>query len=145
MDASSPLADITSFYVQEIGALLFGLVFFFLWRQSRVVYFGLWAVAWGMRIVAAFFGFELTHYANAAWLALAALAHNLLRAAGALAGLAQAKARGATLRRDLIGVAGRIARRGRGHLTVRLPEDWHREHEWASLFEAATGPPATAA
>jgi len=83
--------------------------------------------------------------ANAAWLALAALAHNLLRAAGALAGLAQAKARGATLRRDLIGVAGRIARRGRGHLTVRLPEDWHREHEWASLFEAATGPPATAA
>jgi Transposase DDE domain group 1 len=34
--------------------------------------------------------------ANAAWLALAAIAHNLLRAAGTLASLACAKARGAT-------------------------------------------------
>jgi hypothetical protein len=82
--------------------------------------------------------------ANAAWLALAALAHNLLRAAGALAGLAQAKARGATLRHDLIAVAGRIARQGRGHLTVHLPEGWHTAHEWTSLLHA-TGPPATAA
>ncbi|MGP7995850.1 MAG: IS1380 family transposase [Streptosporangiaceae bacterium] len=83
--------------------------------------------------------------ANAAWVALAALTHNLLRAAGALAGLAHAKARGATLRRDLIGVAGRTARHGRGHLTVHLPEGWHREHQWASLFEAACGPPIAAA
>jgi hypothetical protein len=83
--------------------------------------------------------------ANAAWLALAALAHNLLRAAGALASLACAKARGATIRRDLIGVAGRIARHGRGHLTVHLPAGWHREQEWASLFEAACGPPTAAA
>ena len=45
--------------------------------------------------------------ANAAWLALAAISHNLLRAAGALASLAYAKARGATLRRDLIDVAAR--------------------------------------
>jgi hypothetical protein len=35
--------------------------------------------------------------ANAAWLALAAISHNLLRAAGSLASLACAKARGATL------------------------------------------------
>jgi hypothetical protein len=83
--------------------------------------------------------------ANAAWLALAALAHNLLRAAGVLASHAHAKARGATLRRDLIGVAGRTARHGRGHLTVHLPEGWHREQAWASLLEAATGPPAAAA
>ena len=83
--------------------------------------------------------------ANAAWVALAALTHNLLRAAGALAGLAHAKARGATLRRDLIGVACRTARHGRGHLTVHLPEGWHREHQWASLFEAACGPPIAAA
>ena len=62
---------------------------------------------------------------------------NLLRAAGALASLAYAKARGATLRRDLIAVAARIARHGRGHLTVHLPEGWHREHEWMNLFEAA--------
>jgi hypothetical protein len=43
--------------------------------------------------------------ANAAWLACAAIAHNLLRAAGSLASLAYARARGATLRRDLIDVA----------------------------------------
>jgi Transposase DDE domain group 1 len=83
--------------------------------------------------------------ANAAWLALAAISHNLLRAAGSLASLACAKARGATLRHDLIDVAARTARHGRGHITLHLPEGWHREQEWASLFEAATGPPAAAA
>jgi DDE family transposase len=83
--------------------------------------------------------------ANAAWLALAAISHNLLRAAGALASLAYAKARGATIRADLIDVAARIARHGRGHITVHLPQDWHHEHEWMNLFEAACGPPAQAA
>jgi hypothetical protein len=83
--------------------------------------------------------------ANAAWVALAAITCNLLRAAGALASLTYAKARGATLRRDLINVAARTARHGRGNLTIHLPERWHREHEWASLFHAATGPPAAAA
>ena len=48
--------------------------------------------------------------ANAAWLALAAISCNLLRAAGALASLAYGKARGATIRRDLIDVAARTAR-----------------------------------
>jgi hypothetical protein len=83
--------------------------------------------------------------ANAAWLACAAISHNLLRAAGALASLACAKARGATLRRNLIDVAGRTARRGRGHITLHLPGEWHREQEWMNLFEAATGPPVQAA
>ena len=83
--------------------------------------------------------------ANAAWLACAAMAHNLLRAAGALASLAYAKARGATLRRDLIDVAARTARHGRGHLTLHLPEGWHRQAEWMNLFEAANGPPAVPA
>jgi hypothetical protein len=82
---------------------------------------------------------------NAAWLACAAISHNLLRAAGSLASLACAKARGATLRRDLIDVAARTARHGRGHITLHLPEGWHREQDWASLFEAACGPPACAA
>jgi hypothetical protein len=79
--------------------------------------------------------------ANAAWLALAAISHNLLRAAGALASLAYAKARGATIRADLIDVAARTARHGHGHITLHLPEGWHREQEWMNLFEAATGPP----
>jgi hypothetical protein len=70
---------------------------------------------------------------------------NLLRAAGCLASLTCGKARGATLRRDLINVAARTARHGRGHLTVHLPERWHREREWMNLLQAACGPPATAA
>ena len=83
--------------------------------------------------------------ANAAWLALAAISCNLLRTAGALASLTHAKARGATVRRDLINVAARTARHGRGHLTLHLPEGWHRKHEWMNLLEAACGPPAAAA
>jgi hypothetical protein len=79
--------------------------------------------------------------ANAAWLALAATSHNLLRAAGALASLACAKATGATLRRDLIDVAARTARHGRGEITLHLSEGWHRETEWLNLFEAACRPP----
>ncbi|HEX7266398.1 MAG TPA: IS1380 family transposase [Streptosporangiaceae bacterium] len=83
--------------------------------------------------------------ANAAWLSIAAMAHNLLRTAGALASLPFARARAATIRRDLIAVAARTARHGRGHLTLHLPDGWHREHEWLSLFAAACGPPAAAA
>jgi len=83
--------------------------------------------------------------ANAAWLSITAMAHNLLRAAGALASLPFAKARAATIRRDLIVVAARTARHGRGHLTLHLPAGWHREHEWLNLLHAACGPPAAAA
>ena len=83
--------------------------------------------------------------ANAAWLACAAIAHNLLRAAGSLASLAYGKARGATIRRDLIDVAARTARHGRGHVTLHLPEGWHREHEWMTLFHDACGPPRATA
>jgi len=83
--------------------------------------------------------------ANAAWLAIAAIAHNLVRAAGSLASRRHAKARAATVRRDLVAVAARTARHGRGCLTLHLPEDWHREREWLNLFEAACGPPAAAA
>ena len=83
--------------------------------------------------------------ANAAWLSIAAMAHNLIRAAGALASLPIAKARAATIRRDLIAVAARTARYGRGHLTLHLPEGWHRQHEWLNLLAAANGPPAAAA
>jgi diguanylate cyclase (GGDEF)-like protein len=69
MDPSSPVADVTSFYIQEIGAVLFGTVFLFLYRQSKVVYFGLWAVAWGMRLFATFFSFQLLRTNHSGWLA----------------------------------------------------------------------------
>jgi len=73
------------------------------------------------------------------------MAHNPLRAAGSLASLTHAKPRGATLHRDLISVAARTARHGRGHITLHLPEDWHRDTGWMNLFDAACGPPAAAA
>ena len=83
--------------------------------------------------------------ANAAWLTLAAIACNLLRAAGALASLAYAEARGATIRADLIDVAARITRHDRGHITLHLPDGWPHQAEWLNLFGAASGPPAPAA
>lgn len=83
--------------------------------------------------------------ANAAWTVIAAMAQNLVRAAGVLAGPLLARARAATVRRDLINVAARTARHGRGHITLHLPERRHREHEWLTLWDAACGPPAATA
>jgi hypothetical protein len=57
--------------------------------------------------------------ANAAWLALAAITHKLTRAAGCLASLFHAKARTGTLRRHLITLSARIARRSR-RITLHL-------------------------
>jgi hypothetical protein len=73
--------------------------------------------------------------ANAAWLTLAALTHNLLRAAGTLASSFHAKARTATLRRQVIAVAARTARSA--HKTVlHLPEHWPWQHSFTGLFTA---------
>jgi len=85
--------------------------------------------------------------ANAAWTAIAAMTQNLMRAAGVLAGPLLAKARTTTIRRDIINVAARIARAGRGNITLHLPEGWHREHEWTTLWTKArsAGPPAAVA
>ncbi len=83
--------------------------------------------------------------ANAAWLVIAAMAHNLLRAAGTLAGGRHAKARTATIRRDLITMPARTARHGRGNLILHLPEGHHREQAWLNLWTEACGPPARAA
>ena len=59
--------------------------------------------------------------ANAAWLTCAGIAHNLLRAAATLASRRHGKARGATLRRELINVPARLAHRGRDQLILHLP------------------------
>jgi diguanylate cyclase (GGDEF)-like protein len=69
MDPFSPSPDFAAFYIQELGALLFGLVFLFLYRQSRVVYFGLWSIAWLLRFLAVLFGYELLRTASLAWMA----------------------------------------------------------------------------
>jgi hypothetical protein len=83
--------------------------------------------------------------ANAAWLVIAAMACNLLRAAGTLAGRPWARARTATIRRDLTTMPARTARHGRGNLILHLPEGHHREQAWQNLRTETCGPPARAA
>jgi hypothetical protein len=78
--------------------------------------------------------------ANAAWLALAAIAHNLTRAAGCLASLFHARARTGTLRRQLITVAARIARRS-CHITLHLPTNWPHQDAFTNLFTTTHAPP----
>jgi hypothetical protein len=85
-------------------------------------------------------------HANAAWLQLAATAHTLTRALGVLASPRHAVARGSTIRAELINVAGRPARQGRGRITWHLPQHWPWEHEWRNTFHAThREPPAAAA
>src|SRR5215207_1185154 len=74
--------------------------------------------------------------ANAAWLACAAMAFNLTRAAGALAGGRHVRARTGTIRAQLITTPGRIARSA-GRLTLHLPRDWPWE---AGLDELSAAP-----
>ena len=81
------------------------------------------------------------HYpANAAWVACAAIAFNLARAAAVAAG--QPTARWATLRTRIIGVPARIASTGR-RLVLHLPRGWPWAAQWTQLHDlaTATGPP----
>jgi hypothetical protein len=80
---------------------------------------------------------------NAAWAICTAITHNLLRAAGALAGGRHAVARGATLRRHLVAVPARIARPQRKPV-LHLPAQWPWAQQWQQLWTAATDPPAAA-
>jgi hypothetical protein len=79
--------------------------------------------------------------ANNAWLACIAIAHNLTRAAATLAGRPHHTARAATIRRQLINVAGRTTRHAR-EITIHLPDRWPWQHNWLRLFTAAHAPPA---
>jgi hypothetical protein len=79
--------------------------------------------------------------ANAAWLVCAAIAHNLLRAAGHLAAPHHGKARAATIRNDIVNVAARVARRAR-HVILHLPAHWPWRNAWTGLFTAVHAPPA---
>jgi len=47
-----PALDIVALSVQMLGTLLFCLVFLFLWRQSGIVYFAYWSLAWALQLVA---------------------------------------------------------------------------------------------
>ena len=78
--------------------------------------------------------------ANCAWLACAVITHNLLRAAGTLAGGDHAVARGATLRRDLVNIPARFAAPARKP-TLHLPIHWPRQLEWKTLWHNVIGYP----
>src|SRR6266567_3775037 len=83
--------------------------------------------------------------ANSAWAICAAMCHNLLRAAGTLAGDRHALARGATLRRHLVTVPARLTRPQRRRV-LHLPAHWPWASQWTALWHAtfSTGPPAAA-
>src|ERR671912_170616 len=76
--------------------------------------------------------------ANSAWALCAAIAHNLLHAAGTLAGKAYPVARGATLRRRIITVPARLARPARTPV-LHLPSRWPWAHTWLRLWDQAIG------
>jgi hypothetical protein len=78
--------------------------------------------------------------ANAAWLACAAIAHNLTRAAGALAGGRHRRTRTATIRTQLIHTPARIAHSAHRQV-LHLPRDWPWETGLDELFRRALHDP----
>jgi hypothetical protein len=82
--------------------------------------------------------------ANAAWAVLWAIAHNLTRAAGALASAFHARATTATIRAHLINIPARLARSAR-RLTLHMPEQWPWEPAWTNLHAAIHRPQPHAA
>jgi Transposase DDE domain group 1 len=82
--------------------------------------------------------------ANSAWILCAAIAHNLLRAAGVLAGATNAVARGSTLRRRIVNIPARLARPQRRPI-LHLPTHWPWAKSWLTLWHNTIGhsPPIT--
>jgi hypothetical protein len=83
--------------------------------------------------------------ANSAWILCAAIAHNLLRAAGTLAGGTHGAARGSTLRRRIVNVPARLTRPQRRPV-LRLPTHWPWTQPWLALWRNTIGvsPPQSA-
>jgi hypothetical protein len=83
--------------------------------------------------------------ANSAWILCAAIAHNLLRAAGVLAGERLTRARGSTLRRRIVNVPARLAR-PQHRPVLHLPTHWPWSKAWLALWHNTIGhsPPLTA-
>lgn len=77
--------------------------------------------------------------ANSAWVLCAAIAHNLLRAAGVLAGEQHTRARGSTLRRKIVNVPARLTRPQRRPI-LHLPAHWPWAKAWLALWHNTIGP-----
>jgi hypothetical protein len=76
--------------------------------------------------------------ANSAWALCAAIAHNLLRAAGVLAGDRHTRARGSTLRRHIVNVPARLAR-PQHRPALHLPTHWPWSKHWLALWRNTIG------
>ena len=81
--------------------------------------------------------------ANAAWLAITAMAHNLMRATATIIGGAMARVRALTLRTRIITIPARIAHRAR-KLILHLPTEWKWAQAFDRLWATALGPPGAA-
>jgi len=76
--------------------------------------------------------------ANSAWVLCAAIAHNLLRAAGVLAGDHHARERGSTLRRKIVNIPARLARPQHRPI-LHLPTHWPWSKTWLALWHNTIG------
>jgi hypothetical protein len=76
--------------------------------------------------------------ANSAWVLCAAIAHNLLRATGILAGGPHGRARAATLRRKIVNIPARLARPQRRPI-LHLPSHWPWVDAWLMLWHNTIG------
>jgi hypothetical protein len=76
--------------------------------------------------------------ANSAWALCAAIAHNLLRATGVLAGERHTRARGSTLRRKIINIPARLARPQHRPI-LHLPTHWPWSKTWLALWHNTIG------
>ena len=83
--------------------------------------------------------------ATSAWVLCGAITHNLLRAAGVLAGDKHRSARAATLRRKIVTIPARLARPQRKPVFY-LPSHWPWATAWLGLWHNTIGhsPPAAA-
>jgi hypothetical protein len=78
--------------------------------------------------------------ANSAWVLCAAIAHNLLHAAGVLAGDQHTRARGSTLRHRIVTVPARLARPQRRPI-LHLRTHWPWSKYWLALWHNTIGRP----
>jgi len=82
--------------------------------------------------------------ANAAWLVLAVIAFNLIRAAASITDPQIRKATTATIRRKLIAVPTRVATSAR-RIILHLPHAWPWETAWTAVFDRVSDPPSVLA
>jgi diguanylate cyclase (GGDEF)-like protein len=74
MASSSMVVNLTGLFFEVAGAVLCGAVFLFLYRQSQIAYFAVWAFTWTMRVAASILGYEVVRRQSWEWLAPYAVA-----------------------------------------------------------------------